>query len=181
MEVFCDTWAAHINDLSRLSKEIDAAASGRVAAEKQAYMSLPRPGVGSSSSDTSSLSERVNMLSVGDVVSNVNVCDFNHSSSTPDSSKTNPTTSSSGYVSGETATSAFVPYRKQLSPNSSTIYFNREEPNAPIILRQKEAPLAKFDEDLLVEKKANQFGNRMSLILDSLNKESNDFHGANKK
>ncbi|CAD5208861.1 unnamed protein product [Bursaphelenchus xylophilus] len=44
LEVFCDTWASHINDLSRLSKDLDAAASGRVAAERQAYMSLPRPG-----------------------------------------------------------------------------------------------------------------------------------------
>lgn len=34
-----------MNDLSRLAKESDAAANGRVAAEKQAYMSLPRPGV----------------------------------------------------------------------------------------------------------------------------------------
>jgi len=31
--------------LARLTKEIDAACSGRLAAEKQAYMSLPRPGV----------------------------------------------------------------------------------------------------------------------------------------
>ncbi|VDP21687.1 unnamed protein product [Onchocerca flexuosa] len=45
VEVFCDTWAQCINDLSRLAKETDAAASGRLAAEKQAYMSLPRPGV----------------------------------------------------------------------------------------------------------------------------------------
>uniref|UniRef100_A0A183E8C0 Alpha-catulin n=1 Tax=Gongylonema pulchrum TaxID=637853 RepID=A0A183E8C0_9BILA len=45
LEVFCDTWAQCINDLSRLAKETDAAASGRLAAEKQAYMSLPRPGV----------------------------------------------------------------------------------------------------------------------------------------
>ncbi|KAI6203796.1 Alpha-catulin [Aphelenchoides besseyi] len=44
LEVFCDTWAAHINDLSRLSRDCDAAAAGRVAAERQAYMSLPRPG-----------------------------------------------------------------------------------------------------------------------------------------
>ncbi|CAK5113131.1 unnamed protein product [Meloidogyne enterolobii] len=34
-----------VNDLARLTKEIDAACSGRLAAEKQAYMSLPRPGV----------------------------------------------------------------------------------------------------------------------------------------
>ncbi|PIO63392.1 hypothetical protein TELCIR_15010 [Teladorsagia circumcincta] len=33
-----------VNDLSRLAKESDSAACGRVAAEKQAYMSLPRPG-----------------------------------------------------------------------------------------------------------------------------------------
>ncbi|VDK65137.1 unnamed protein product, partial [Onchocerca ochengi] len=44
VEVFCDTWAQCVNDLSRLAKETDAAASGRLAAEKQAYMSLPRPG-----------------------------------------------------------------------------------------------------------------------------------------
>uniref|UniRef100_A0A914L6N2 Alpha-catulin n=1 Tax=Meloidogyne incognita TaxID=6306 RepID=A0A914L6N2_MELIC len=44
LEVFCDTWATNVNDLARLTKEIDAACSGRLAAEKQAYMSLPRPG-----------------------------------------------------------------------------------------------------------------------------------------
>ncbi|KAK5967539.1 Alpha-catulin, partial [Trichostrongylus colubriformis] len=44
LEVFCDTWCQSVNDLSRLAKESDAAACGRVAAEKQAYMSLPRPG-----------------------------------------------------------------------------------------------------------------------------------------
>ena len=45
LEVFCDTWAACINDVSRLAKDSDAAVHGRVAADKQAYMSLPRPGV----------------------------------------------------------------------------------------------------------------------------------------
>ncbi|EYB90735.1 hypothetical protein Y032_0215g2366 [Ancylostoma ceylanicum] len=44
LEVFCDTWSQSVNDLSRLAKESDSAACGRVAAEKQAYMSLPRPG-----------------------------------------------------------------------------------------------------------------------------------------
>ncbi|CAJ0592643.1 unnamed protein product [Cylicocyclus nassatus] len=44
LEVFCDTWSQTVNDLSRLAKESDSAACGRVAAEKQAYMSLPRPG-----------------------------------------------------------------------------------------------------------------------------------------
>lgn len=34
-----------MNDVSRLAKESDSAVHGRVAAEKQAYMSLPRPGV----------------------------------------------------------------------------------------------------------------------------------------
>ncbi|CAB3410886.1 unnamed protein product [Caenorhabditis bovis] len=45
LEVFCDTWGQTINDLSRVAKETDVAANGRVVAEKQAYMSLPRPGV----------------------------------------------------------------------------------------------------------------------------------------
>lgn len=45
VEVFCDTWGQVLNDLSRLTKESDAAANGRQAAERQAYMSLPRPGV----------------------------------------------------------------------------------------------------------------------------------------
>lgn len=193
LEVFCDTWAAHINDLSRLAKELDAAASGRIAAEKQAYMSLPRPGVSSSSSDTSSLLERVQKLNVVDV--GVSVCDhfkqptlsnsppINNksnsntstpsSSTSPHSSKTNPT---SGYVSAETS-SAFVPYkRQQLKEDqpTSTVYLNREEPSAPVIMRQKtsDAPLAEFDDDLLVEKKANQFENRMSLILDTLQNEA---------
>ncbi|VDK43732.1 unnamed protein product [Anisakis simplex] len=44
VEVFCDTWAQCVNDVSRLAKQTDAAASGRLAAEKHAYMSLPRPG-----------------------------------------------------------------------------------------------------------------------------------------
>lgn len=52
VEVFCDTWAQCVNDLSRLAKETDAAASGRLAAEKQAYMSLPRPGVSQSITDS---------------------------------------------------------------------------------------------------------------------------------
>lgn len=45
LEVFCDTWANAVNDLSKLAKESDAICHGRVAAEKQAYMSLPKPGV----------------------------------------------------------------------------------------------------------------------------------------
>lgn len=53
LEVFCDTWAANVNDLSRIAKDLDAAASKRVIAEKQAYMSLPRPGVSCSSSTSS--------------------------------------------------------------------------------------------------------------------------------
>ncbi|MCP9257983.1 Alpha-catulin [Dirofilaria immitis] len=48
---FCDTWAQCVNDLSRLAKETDTAASGRLAAEKQAYMSLPRPGYSHSYSE----------------------------------------------------------------------------------------------------------------------------------
>ncbi|RCN50540.1 hypothetical protein ANCCAN_03394 [Ancylostoma caninum] len=53
LEVFCDTWSQSVNDLSRLAKESDSAACGRVAAEKQAYMSLPRPGVSSTDSSSS--------------------------------------------------------------------------------------------------------------------------------
>ncbi|PIO61630.1 hypothetical protein TELCIR_16841, partial [Teladorsagia circumcincta] len=53
LEVFCDTWCQSVNDLSRLAKESDSAACGRVAAEKQAYMSLPRPGVSSTDSSSS--------------------------------------------------------------------------------------------------------------------------------
>ncbi|PAV76564.1 hypothetical protein WR25_19200 [Diploscapter pachys] len=53
LEVFCDTWGQCVNDLSRLAKETDIAASGRVAAERQAYMSLPRPGVSGVSSPDS--------------------------------------------------------------------------------------------------------------------------------
>lgn len=63
--MFCDTWAANVNDLSRVSKDLDAAASGRIAAEKQAYMSLPRPGVSFTSS--SSLCSSVS-LSTGPTV-----------------------------------------------------------------------------------------------------------------
>lgn len=182
MEVFCDTWAAYINDLSRLAKELDAAASGRIAAEKQAYQSLPRPGV-SSSSDTSSLCDRVHLLNVVDVSG---VCEskqstnslLDDSSSSSYNASTSPESAkahiSSGYVSADlgssytvSAKSAFVPYNRE----SSSIHLNREQPNAPIIMRQKtdEAPLAKFDDDLLADK--SQFETRMSLILDNLNTE----------
>uniref|UniRef100_A0A915I0V7 Alpha-catulin n=1 Tax=Romanomermis culicivorax TaxID=13658 RepID=A0A915I0V7_ROMCU len=44
LEVFCDTWAEAVNELSRLAKESDAICCGRLVAEKQAYMSLPKPG-----------------------------------------------------------------------------------------------------------------------------------------
>ncbi|EGT51040.1 hypothetical protein CAEBREN_31180 [Caenorhabditis brenneri] len=54
LEVFCDTWGQAVNDLSRVAKESDVAANGRVAAEKQAYMSLPRPGVSTLTSRSSS-------------------------------------------------------------------------------------------------------------------------------
>lgn len=55
LEVFCDTWAANVNDLSRIAKDLDSAASKRVMAEKQAYMSLPRPGVSCCSNSPCSL------------------------------------------------------------------------------------------------------------------------------
>ncbi|KAF1770274.1 hypothetical protein GCK72_002092 [Caenorhabditis remanei] len=58
LEVFCDTWGQAVNDLSRVAKESDVAANGRVAAEKQAYMSLPRPGVSSVNSQSSSVCRR---------------------------------------------------------------------------------------------------------------------------
>jgi hypothetical protein len=125
-----------------LAKDLDAAASGRIAAEKQAYMSLPRPGVNS----VDSLSDSVQVLSVSGVS-----CD------SPCSSTSN------------SSTSAFAPYKKQ------EIFLNKAKPDAPVILRQKSAPLAKFDEDdpAAVEKMTNKFENRMSLILDSLKSEAN--------
>lgn len=46
---YCFNSSFQVNDLSRVAKESDVAANGRVAAEKQAYMSLPRPGVSNSS------------------------------------------------------------------------------------------------------------------------------------
>ena len=46
VDVFCDSWAHAVNDVSRLARESDAAVHGRMAAEKHAYMSLPKPGVG---------------------------------------------------------------------------------------------------------------------------------------
>lgn len=67
--MFCDTWAANVNDLSRLVKDMDAAASNRVAAEKQAYMSLPRPGV-SPPFATSSSSPSEFVLCCGDFINN---------------------------------------------------------------------------------------------------------------
>ncbi|VDP01351.1 unnamed protein product [Soboliphyme baturini] len=45
LEVFCDTWAHAVNELSRVAKETDSVCHGQIAAEKQAYMSLPKPGV----------------------------------------------------------------------------------------------------------------------------------------
>ncbi|TKR96652.1 hypothetical protein L596_010643 [Steinernema carpocapsae] len=74
LEVFCDTWAHNVNELSRLAKESDAAASGRIAAEKQAYMSLPRPGVSSmaAASMVASMSCSSDMFS--SVVSSSSAC-----------------------------------------------------------------------------------------------------------
>ena len=42
-EVFADAWAAQINDLSVLVKDINEICQGK--SERQVYMSLPRPGV----------------------------------------------------------------------------------------------------------------------------------------
>lgn len=49
LEVFCDAWSSSVNNLSRITRDLDIACSDKLAAEKQAYMSLPRPGVSSSS------------------------------------------------------------------------------------------------------------------------------------
>jgi hypothetical protein len=49
LDVFCGAWSSNVNEVSRIAKELDIACSGRLAAEKQAYMSLPKPGVSSSS------------------------------------------------------------------------------------------------------------------------------------
>uniref|UniRef100_A0A915E636 Alpha-catulin n=1 Tax=Ditylenchus dipsaci TaxID=166011 RepID=A0A915E636_9BILA len=75
LEVFCDTWAANVNDLSRLAKDLDAAASNRTVAEKQAYMSLPRPGVSNrdSTCSSSTLSSINNSSSSASVVVVVNI------------------------------------------------------------------------------------------------------------
>ncbi|KAI6221308.1 hypothetical protein M3Y99_01559500 [Aphelenchoides fujianensis] len=134
LEVFCDTWAAHINDLSRLSRDCDAAAAGRVAAERQAYMSLPRPGVsGSSSLDSSCVlldrdkrrEKRAHRFSADRLRLHLR----------PSKRESSAT---SGYESAEMLTSAssssaFTPYRRP-----SSVHFNREQPNGPVILRQKD-------------------------------------------
>ncbi|KRZ63212.1 Alpha-catulin [Trichinella nativa] len=44
LQVFCETWSLAINELARLAKEVDVACHGRQVAEKQSYMSLPKPG-----------------------------------------------------------------------------------------------------------------------------------------
>ncbi|KAI6222192.1 hypothetical protein M3Y95_00958600 [Aphelenchoides besseyi] len=197
LEVFCDTWAAHINDLSRLSRDCDAAAAGRVAAERQAYMSLPRPGVRTeetlSDSDVGLLSDRVKMLGVSNglpssrestpsvsgtpkrtsaVSSSISSSDVPSNSSSPIVQQNLPSTS--GYVSSEmcssSTSSAFAPYKHSKPP----VHFNRDQSNAPVILRQKiEAPLAQFDEDL-EDTKTRQFENRMSTIIDELKDEASD-------
>ncbi|KRX85381.1 Alpha-catulin [Trichinella sp. T6] len=45
LQVFCETWSLAINELARLAKEVDVACHGRQVAEKQSYMSLPKPGL----------------------------------------------------------------------------------------------------------------------------------------
>lgn len=44
MDVLCEAWERQINDVSVMIKEIADVCRGRVAADKQLYMSLPRPG-----------------------------------------------------------------------------------------------------------------------------------------
>ena len=43
IDVFCEAWAAHINDLSILVKDVNDVCQGRV--DRTVYLSLPRPGV----------------------------------------------------------------------------------------------------------------------------------------
>ena len=43
-EVFTETWASQINDLSVLVKDVNDVCQGK-STEKQVYLSLPRPGV----------------------------------------------------------------------------------------------------------------------------------------
>lgn len=42
-EVFADAWAAHINDLSVLVKDVNDVCQGKP--DRTVYLSLPRPGV----------------------------------------------------------------------------------------------------------------------------------------
>ncbi|XP_014669905.1 PREDICTED: alpha-catulin-like [Priapulus caudatus] len=44
LDIFCDAWEMQVSDTSVLVKEVTDACFGRIAAEKQTYMSLPRPG-----------------------------------------------------------------------------------------------------------------------------------------
>jgi len=44
MDVFASAWQTQINDLSVLVKDVNDVCSGR--ANRQVYLSLPRPGVG---------------------------------------------------------------------------------------------------------------------------------------
>lgn len=129
LEVFCDTWAQNINDLSKLAKELDAAASGRVAAEKQAYMSLPRPGVSPFPRSLALSLSRSNLASIG-VDQCSSFCGLSSTSlqnipyvdqTTPkESSSMTNSQSSSGYCTNSLRSSprnsAFVKYDKSGLP-----------------------------------------------------------------
>lgn len=72
LEVFCDTWAQSVNELSRLAKESDAICYGRVAAEKQAYMSLPKPGVNHQRNRWTMSSSNLYLSNIGGTISSGN-------------------------------------------------------------------------------------------------------------
>ncbi|KJH45285.1 hypothetical protein DICVIV_08661 [Dictyocaulus viviparus] len=138
LEVFCDTWSQSVNDLSRLAKESDSAACGRVAAEKQAYMSLPRPGV-SSSNSTSSLSR------------------FS-------SSRHLPLTTFNCSIGSQKAVHPV--YNSSESVSTSSLEYRKHFQNSGIILSQDNNELSSAASVTSEDTKAFEY--RISLILDDL-------------
>lgn len=199
LDVFCDTWAQNINDLSRLAKELDAAVSGRIAAEKQAYMSLPRPGVSPKPCMSAS---SINVVSSGLGVSSSSDYCSDKSSSSPAMYASMPNMvqkmpSPQHVQLQESDRSAFMRYKKSPPRTNPKMVFTAPNPGQPVVLRQDNAKLSPRSKTQVEdegnissgsacseEKRAFEY--RISLILDDLQlenetlKQLRDAHGIGK-
>lgn len=170
-----------MNDLSRLAKDADAAASGRVAAERQAYMSLPRPGV----SLPSSLRESVrNLVNTPNALrrSPPSALSGHTSSSSSSASSEAPlparsfesqTVSHTFYSSVESLNSS-TPADASSSANVSSTVAKESAAGDTVVLRQRGGRGAYGTSEggtgdaEAVKKDASNFEYRMSVILDEL-------------